>query len=69
MAGGSLVLYGGDTTATNIAVTDNVFSTEIWSPDGGFNGTVGYWQPGNAGNVWRDNVWGNGAKAGQAVTP
>ncbi|MFC5488391.1 hypothetical protein [Dokdonella soli] len=69
LAGGSLVLYGGGSTATDIRVLDNAFSTAIWSPDGGFNGTVGYWSGGNSGNVWSGNFWGDGPNVGQPVTP
>jgi hypothetical protein len=66
MAGGAYTFYGGDTTATYIVVENNVFSTEI-SADGGYYGTVSYWQANNTGNVWSGNVWGNGPDAGQTV--
>ncbi|HWX67580.1 MAG TPA: hypothetical protein VNZ27_14265 [Rhodanobacter sp.] len=68
LAGGSLVFYGGGDTATNIHVQNNSFSTAIWSPDGGFNGTVGYWSD-NTGNVWSGNLWADGPDAGTAVSP
>lgn len=69
LAGGSLVLYAGGSSATNIRIKDNRFSTEIWSPQGGFNGTVGYWDGDNTGNVWSGNVWANGPNAGKPVKP
>ncbi|WP_394829682.1 hypothetical protein [Pendulispora albinea] len=68
LAGGSLTVYGGDSTATHIRFTRNQFSTALW-PNGGFNGPVGYWFPRNAGNVWSGNVWADGPKAGQTLEP
>lgn len=68
LAGGSLVLYGGGAMASNIHVQNNAFSTAIWSPDGGFNGTVGYWADGNAGNLWSGNTWADGPNAGLPVS-
>lgn len=69
LAGGSLVLYAGGANATNIRIRNNKFSTEVWSPMGGFNGTVGYWSGGNAGNLWTGNVWANGPNAGKPLKP
>lgn len=69
LAGGAYVLYGGDTTATNIRVTDNAFSTEIVSPSCGYYGTHAYWFPDNAGNVFTGNVHANGPAYGSTVDP
>ena len=68
LAGGALTLYGGDSSATNIVVKNNVFSTIIFS-SGGYYGTDGYWQAGNSGNIWSGNTWADGAYAGQTVSP
>lgn len=68
LAGGALCLYGGDSNATNIVVTNNGFSTLMYS-DCGYYGTDGYWHAGNAGNIWSGNVWADGPNAGQTVNP
>jgi hypothetical protein len=68
LAGGALTLYGGDATATNIVVKNNVFSTTIFA-NSGYYGTDGYWHPNNAGNIWSGNTWLDGPHAGQTVDP
>jgi hypothetical protein len=64
IAGGAYALYGGDTGATGIRVTGNVFSTQYHPVSGGY-GVVGHWNAGGAGNVWRDNRMSDG----RLVTP
>ncbi|MEU6554453.1 hypothetical protein ABZ915_29900 [Streptomyces sp. NPDC046915] len=59
IAGGAYALYGGDTGATGIKVTDNVFSTQYHPASGGY-GTVAHWNAGGAGNVWRNNRMSDG---------
>jgi hypothetical protein len=68
LAGGAYAFYGGDTSATNIHVVDNTFSTVVYT-NCGYYGTVAYWHAANAGNVWTGNSWADGPKAGQAVNP
>ena len=68
LAGGAYAFYGGDSTATNISVLNNSFSTQV-SASCGYYGTDGYWWPNNTGNVWTGNVWADGPKAGSTVTP
>jgi hypothetical protein len=68
LAGGALTVYGGDSTATNIVVKNNVFSTIIFA-NSGYYGTDGYWHPSNTGNVWSGNTWYDGPHAGQTVDP
>jgi hypothetical protein len=69
LAGGAFTLYGGDTNAKNIKVSNNFFSTEIFSPNGSLYGPIGYWFPNNSGNTWSGNMWANGSKAGQVINP
>ncbi|MFE9450082.1 hypothetical protein [Streptomyces sp. NPDC006739] len=59
IAGGAYALYGGDTGATGITVTNNVFSTQYHPASGGY-GTVAHWNAGGAGNVWRGNRMSDG---------
>ncbi|WP_244201976.1 hypothetical protein [Streptomyces diastatochromogenes] len=59
IAGGAYALYGGDTGATGITVTNNVFSTQYHPASGGY-GTVAHWNAGGAGNVWRNNRMSDG---------
>ncbi|MFJ5302930.1 hypothetical protein [Streptomyces sp. NPDC088350] len=59
IAGGAYALYGGDTGATGITVTNNVFSTQ-YHPDSGGYGPVAHWNAGGAGNVWRNNRMSDG---------
>ena len=68
LAGGALTVYGGDSTAANIRVVNNLFSTQIYS-DSGFYGPVGYWWSANSGNVWSGNVWADGPNAGNSISP
>lgn len=68
LAGGAYTVYGGDSTATNIVVTDNKFSTQVW-PNSGYYGWAAYWWPGNSGNVWSGNTWADGSNSGQTITP
>ncbi|MGQ4389606.1 hypothetical protein [Streptomyces sp. SAS_270] len=64
IAGGAYALYGGDTGATGIKVTDNVFSTQYHRNSGGY-GVVAHWNEGGAGNVWSNNRMSDG----RPVTP
>jgi hypothetical protein len=59
IAGGAYALYGGNTGATNIKVTNNVFSTQFW-PSVGYYGPVTAWNAKGAGNVWSNNVTSEG---------
>ncbi|MGY1502722.1 hypothetical protein ACW4TU_40120 [Streptomyces sp. QTS52] len=59
IAGGAYALYGGDTGATGIRVTDNIFSTEYHPGSGGY-GVVAHWNAGGAGNMWRNNRMSDG---------
>lgn len=59
IAGGAYALYGGDNGATNIVVTNNVFSTQYWKGCG-FYGPVAHWNAGGAGNVWSNNRMSTG---------
>ena len=59
IAGGAYALYGGDTGATGIVVTDNVFSTQYHPASGGY-GVVAHWNASGAGNVWRNNRMSDG---------
>ena len=59
VAGGAYALYGGDTGATGIKVTDNIFSTEYHPASGGY-GVVAHWNAKGAGNVWRNNRMSDG---------
>ncbi|WP_203731175.1 hypothetical protein [Streptomyces sp. SID12501] len=59
IAGGAYALYGGDTGATGIRVTDNIFSTEYHPASGGY-GVVAHWNAGGAGNVWSNNRMSDG---------
>ncbi|MFG3296990.1 hypothetical protein ACGF3G_50505 [Streptomyces sp. NPDC048179] len=64
IAGGAYALYGGDTGATNIKVTDNIFSTQYHPASGGY-GVVAHWNAEGAGNVWRNNRMSDG----RPITP
>ena len=64
IAGGAYALYGGDTGATGIKVTDNIFSTQYHPASGGY-GVVAHWNAGGAGNVWS----GNRMSDGRPITP
>ncbi|MFD8719224.1 hypothetical protein ACFV2H_14785 [Streptomyces sp. NPDC059629] len=64
IAGGAYALYGGDTGATNIKVTNNVFSTQYHPVSGGY-GVVAHWNAGGAGNEWRNNRMSDG----RPITP
>jgi hypothetical protein len=64
IAGGAYALYGGDTGATGIKVTDNVFSTQYHPASGGY-GVVAHWNAGGGGNVWRNNRMSDG----RPITP
>lgn len=60
MAGGGYTLYAGanpgkESTATNIVVTNNRFSTKYY-PRGGSYGPYTAYTPGQ-GNVWSGNIW------------
>jgi hypothetical protein len=64
IGGGAYALYGGDDGATNIKVTNNVFSTQYWKGCGHY-GPVAHWNAGGAGNVWS----GNRMSTGEPVNP
>ena len=59
LAGGAYAFYGGDAGASNIKVTNNVFSTEI-SPNGGYYGFVAHWNATGSGNVFSGNRTSDG---------
>jgi len=65
IAGGSYALYGGGSGATNIQVTNNVFSTQYWSGCG-YYGPVAYWNAGGAGNVFSGNRFPDGTPVSPA---
>lgn len=71
--GGAYPLYGpsgGSVTnppSRNVVVTGNHWSTAV-HPQGGIFGSNTQWEDG-VGNVWSGNVWDDGARAGQPVTP
>jgi hypothetical protein len=69
IAGGAYAVYPGGSNSSSIAVTRNVFSVTYW-PGTGFYGPVDSsdWHSG-AGNQWSTNVWADGSKAGQAISP
>ncbi|MEU6864691.1 hypothetical protein ABZ924_15640 [Streptomyces sp. NPDC046876] len=64
LAGGAYALYAGGPGATNIQITDNVFSTEYHAAAGAY-GHATAWNAGGAGNVWR----GNRTTGGRPVEP
>lgn len=68
LAGGAFTIYGGDSTATNIVVTNNQFSTQRY-PNSGYYGWVAYWQAGNSGVVWSGNTWADGPDVGETLNP
>ena len=74
LAGGSFCVYLGHTPSagespnTNMRFVNNRFDTSIYSGCGQF-GAVASWSAGATGNLWSNNTWYGGAKAGQIVTP
>ncbi len=68
MAGGAFTIYGGDSTATNIVIVNNKFSTQIY-PNSGYYGWAAYWFGNNSGNLWSNNTWIDGPNIGQAFLP
>ncbi|WP_207229363.1 DUF4082 domain-containing protein [Ktedonosporobacter rubrisoli] len=64
IAGGAYALYCGGNGSTNIKITNNVFSTEIF-PSVGVYGPVAYWNPDGDGNTFSGNTYSNGGP----VTP
>jgi hypothetical protein len=58
LAGGGYTIYGGTNTATNVAITNNRFST-IYYPNGGYWGPLAYYNPQGTGNTWTGNIWDN----------
>lgn len=67
IAGGSYAVYGGGSNATNIKVTNNVFSAQFW-PGVGYYGPVADFNAGGSGNVWSNNVFSGGPRAGAQVS-
>ena len=70
LAGGGYTFYGSggpEGEATHIVFSGNRFSTMYFARSG-YWGPVAHWQD-DAGNVWSDNVWNDGPRAGSAVTP
>jgi len=68
LGGGAYAIYGGDSTATNIVVTNNKITTQV-SNNGGYYGVAAYWQSGNSSNVWSGNTWYDGSNAGKSIAP
>jgi len=65
LAGGGYSVYAGPGTSDGIHVTGNRFSTRFFAK-GGFYGPVTAWS--SANNEWGDNLWLDGANAGQPVS-
>jgi parallel beta-helix repeat protein len=68
LAGGGYSFYGSggpDGQATNIIFTGNRFSTRYY-PNSGYWGPVAHWKA-SSGNVWTNNTWIDGPKAGLPV--
>lgn len=64
LAGGGYTIYGGSgDSATNISVTNNVFST-MYFPSSGYYGPSAYWP---SGSVWSNNSWYDGPNKGAMV--
>lgn len=59
LAGGNYALYGGDNTASNVKIRNNVFSLERY-PQSGYYGPVTHFDPNAPGNVFQGNVFSNG---------
>jgi cell division septation protein DedD len=64
IAGGAYALYGGNTGSSNIKITNNIFSTQIF-PNCGYYGPVAYWFPSGSGNIFSGNTFADGTP----VTP
>jgi hypothetical protein len=66
LAGGDYSIYGGgarNAHTSNIVIEGNEFG-QLYYPKGGRYGPVTYFDLGQAGNVWSQNVWsGTGAPA------
>jgi len=70
LAGGSYCLYagGGDKgKSSNVVIRNNQFSTRYRADCGVFGPVAAY--DGGVGDVWSNNTWADGPKAGQPVTP
>ena len=70
LAGGAYTFYGSGGAsgqATNIVFTGNRFSTKYFANSGSY-GPVAHWQN-STGNVWSNNTWDDGPRAGTSVTP
>lgn len=74
IGGGGYTIYTGmnagkpSTSVKNMVVTGNKITTQWW-PNGGSFGPVGAAAPwGTNGNVWSNNTWADGPKAGQAIS-
>lgn len=67
-AGGYPADCSGSPGVHDVKITNNRFSTK-YHPDGGsFSAVVG-WCPAAPGNVWSENLWIDGPRAGQVVNP
>jgi hypothetical protein len=69
LAGGGYSFYGSGwdgAAATNIVFTGNKFST-LYFPNSGSYGPVAHWQRA-VGNVWSNNTWIDGPRAGRPVS-
>jgi hypothetical protein len=71
MAGGGYCIYGADFTpaqfaGTNIAITNNRFSTRFL-PNGGQFGVLSHFDAGAAGNSWSGNKWYDGVNVGAVI--
>jgi len=71
LAGGGYCFYGAggpNGVSTGITFRGNRFSTRYF-PNCGYWGPVAYWKGSSSGNVWDDNRWADGPKAGQLINP
>ena len=66
IAGGGYTIYAGPSTGDGLHVVNNVFSTRYFAKSG-YWGIAYKWD--GTGNTWSGNVWADGPKAGQPVTP
>lgn len=70
LGGGGYTFYGAGGASVapkNIVFTGNQFTTRYFPNSGSF-GPVAHWQAGT-GNVWSNNTWADGPRAGQPVNP
>ena len=67
LGGGGFSFYGGaPDTAQGHEVVDNLFTTRFFRR-AGYYGPVAFWRA--RGNVWENNRWADGPRAGRVVHP